>query len=145
MYCCIAIIKGVNSFGKISEILGWFSRNINWQEDWKHTSFVIFICFNKNIWRQSAMGGDSFVADVVENIRLNSYFKVLFCYAINIKYFWRMNVLYKIRSDTIRCTLHLIVTQGFIELKWLSICKINVKKNWIKTELWNLSFKPRSW
>ena len=45
---CIAIIKGDNLFGKLSEIFGWFSRNINWQ-DWKNTLFVIFICFNQNI------------------------------------------------------------------------------------------------
>ena len=49
-----------------------------------------------------------------------------------------MNVLFKIWSDTIHCTLHLIVTQGFIELKWLSICEINVKKNGLKMsfEIW---------
>lgn len=41
----------------------WFSiytvrpQNINWP-DWKHTSFVIFICFSQNIWRHSAIGGD---------------------------------------------------------------------------------------
>ena len=32
-------------------------RNINWQ-DWKYTSFAIFICHNQNIRRHSAIGGD---------------------------------------------------------------------------------------
>ena len=32
-------------------------RNMNWQ-DWKYTSFVIFICHSQNIRRHSAMGGD---------------------------------------------------------------------------------------
>ena len=32
-------------------------RNINWQ-DWKYTSFVIFICYSQNIQRHSAIGRD---------------------------------------------------------------------------------------
>ena len=42
-------------------------RNINWQ-DWKYTYFEIFVCFSQNIQRHSGMGGEYFVADVVENM-----------------------------------------------------------------------------
>ena len=65
-------------------------RNINWQ-DWKYTYFEIFVCLGQNIQRHSGMGGEYFVADVVENIRLkfqNNYFY----HAINRKYLCRINV-----------------------------------------------------
>ena len=40
---------------------------LNWQ-DWKYTYFEIFVCFSQNIQRHSGIGGEYFVADVVENM-----------------------------------------------------------------------------
>ena len=45
-------------------------------EDWKYTSFVIFICYSRNIRRHSDMCGDLLFADAVENIGLKFQFQV---------------------------------------------------------------------
>ena len=54
-------------------------RNINW-EDWKYTSFVVFVGYSQNIRRQNAMCRDKLVADVVENnglkLRFSSWFSI---------------------------------------------------------------------
>ena len=56
-------------------------RNINLQ-DWKYTSFVIFIRHSQNIQQHSGMGGDWLVADVV----VQSRFSFHLFYAINREY-----------------------------------------------------------
>ena len=48
-------------------------RNINWQ-DWKYTSFVVFVGYSQNRQRHNAMCRDEPVADVVENIGLKLQF-----------------------------------------------------------------------
>ena len=49
------------------------SQNINWQ-DWKYTSFVVFVRYGKNIRRHYAIHRDKLVADVVKNIGLKLQF-----------------------------------------------------------------------
>ena len=70
---------------------------------------------------------------LVETNLLQTSLKILFQSRFSI-YICRMNVLNKVQRWYY--TLYLIVTQWFIELKWLSICKIYVKSNGLK-----MSFK----
>ena len=48
-------------------------RNINWQ-DWKYTSFGVFVSYSQNIRRHNAMCRDELVADVVKKIELKFQF-----------------------------------------------------------------------
>ena len=49
------------------------SRNIYW-EDWKYTSFVVFVCYSQNIRRNNAICRDELVADIVDKIGLKFQF-----------------------------------------------------------------------
>ena len=77
-------------------------QNINWQ-DWKYTSFVIFIFYSRNIKHHSAMGRDKLVAEVVENIGLkipiSSRFSIHLFHGMTRKYLCRINFLNKIHID----------------------------------------------
>ena len=57
IYVYVFIIR-VNAFCLMSTLENCLRpRNINWQ-DWKYTSFVIFICYSQNIQYHNAMGGN---------------------------------------------------------------------------------------
>ena len=57
IYVYVFIIR-VNAYCLMSTLENClWPRNINWQ-DWKYTSFVIFICYSQNIQYHNAMGGN---------------------------------------------------------------------------------------
>ena len=67
--------------------VGFFYSTQNW-EDWKYTSFEMFIHHSQNIRRHSAMGG-----------RMESLFSNHLFYVRNREYLCRTNIINKIQID----------------------------------------------
>ena len=73
-------------------------QNINWQ-DWKYTSFVIFIRYSQSIRRHNVICRDKLVADVVENIGLKlqflSWFSIHFVLHRSYRFSYQMDSMYQ--------------------------------------------------
>ena len=118
-------------------------RNINWQE-WKYTSFVVFVGYSQNIWQHNTMCRDELVAGIIENIGLtlqfSSWFSIhLLLYRLY-RFYYQINSIY-------RC---IIIESNVLHRSvfyWESLsCKIFLyslrKHKWIETQLWKGNFNP---
>ena len=120
-------------------------QNNNWQ-DWKYTSFVIFIRYSQSIRRHNVICREKLVADVVENNGLKpqflSWFSIHFVLHRSYRFSYQMDLMYQcvimscidlylieekhfneIQIDTKHC-IYLWRNEVFFLFKWLSIHKI---------------------
>ena len=118
-------------------------RNNNWQ-DWKYTSFVVFVSYSQNIRRHKAMCRDEHVVDVVDNIglklRFSSWFSIHLLLHQLYRFYYKKNSIYKCAIIE-SYVFHRSVSH------WESVsCKSFLyslrKQRWIETQLWKGNFNP---
>ena len=133
-------LKWENTFGACNQ-LGL--QNINLQ-DWKYTSFVVFVGYSQSNRRHNAICTDELVADVAENIGLKFQFSSWFSIHLLLHQLYRFY--YKI-NKTYKCAIMLSNVLHQSVSYWESLfCKMFLyslrKHKWIETQLWKGNFNP---
>ena len=114
-------------------------RNINWQ-DWKYTSFVVFVGYSQNIRRHNAMCRDELVADVIKIIGLKLQFSSWFSIHFLLHRLYRFN--YHINSIYECVIIEFNVLHRFVSLSCKNFLFSVCTQKWIEAQLWKGNLNP---